>query len=220
MEFRTHSSLDRKEGKILALLHQMGASVDQAIESATRALLVNDREGAQAVVAADASLNELCEQIEEQVFTSIVRYQPVASDLRELFADAFVANELERIGDYAVGLAKMVLKEQDALPQLALDELKALSELSRNMVARALDAYVASSADEARSVAQEDEQVDAGEAALMLKSREQLKQGGEEALAHANAMVAAHIFERIADRATNIAERAVFHADGTHEALN
>lgn len=220
MGIHAHAALDREEGRILVLLQQMGEWVDQAVDQAMQSILNGAPDIAKSVVQGDARINETCREVEESVFAAILRHQPMASDLRELYTNAFVANELERVGDYAAGLAKMVLSEHEAMPDEVTDELVRMSEQTRSMIGRALEAYVASSGKEARRVAAEDQQVDDAEMVIKLKCRQQLQSGGEAALAYANAMVVAHTFERIGDRATNIAERAVFHADGSHEQLN
>lgn len=220
MSIDSHAALDRREGRLLEKLKDMGDRTDQALADAIAALLEQDEALAQSVVDGDLHIDAACQEVEEWVFGSVVRFQPVAMDLRQLLSDSAVALELERIADYAVGMAKLLLLDQAQLPDDMRSDIERLAERCRSMVGRSLDAYMTASEGDARLAADEDREVDRAELGLRLKSRTRLLQGGDVAVSSANAMVVAHILERAGDRATNIAERAVFHASGDRVDLN
>lgn len=216
----THVSLDRKESAILGLISQMMEQVDVALDKALKALVTADAELARQVVNEDLVINDLCQQTEEAVFATIVRFQPVASDLRQLIADAYVAAELERVGDYAVGIAKMASNDDVVIPDEMVAELTNLSQKTRAMMMGVVEAYLTENEADARAVAAADDEIDKIEADLLTRSKALLKEGGDVAVSNAQAMVIAHTYERIGDRATNIAERTVFLISGDRVGLN
>lgn len=216
----THVSLDRKESAILGLLSEMMEQVDVALDKAFQALVEGDASKAQEVIDNDKAINDLCQQTEEAVFATIIRFQPVAADLRQLVADAYVAAELERVGDYAVGIAKLAMNGPLSLPDRLVSDLQILSQKTRAMTLNVVEAYLSENDVAARGVAAEDDEIDRIESDLLASCKEQLREGGETAVSHAEAMVIAHTYERVGDRATNIAERTVFLTSGEHVGLN
>ena len=94
-------------------LRSLASLVDVAIERSIRALERLDRGLAESVVADDARINELRFKIEDDAIHLIAQQQPLASDLRTVIAVLNVIVELERMGDYCVGIAKITLLHED-----------------------------------------------------------------------------------------------------------
>src|SRR6266511_1935496 len=153
--------------KQLQLIHddllQMGNRVEYALAAAMDALMNWDISRAQQVIAADPEIDEARTAIEEAVLEVLAIQQPVlATDLRTLTATIAIAGELERAGDYAKGIAKRVGRclETPAIidPPTKLHQM---SLLAQAMLQASLDAFVRRDVDLARSLAGEDERVDA-----------------------------------------------------------
>ncbi|HWQ11572.1 MAG TPA: phosphate signaling complex protein PhoU [Roseiflexaceae bacterium] len=202
-------------------LLRMGSRVEHAVADALRALDRWDTELAQSVVAADREIDTMRTTIDEAVLQLIATQQPVASDLRMLLATIAIAAELERMGDYAKGIAKRVERGLRA-PVLveAPPELHRMGTMAQNMLRTSLDAFVRLDAALARSLVAEDERVDelddAVVATLLAQAREDPRR-----LDGVYAMLdVAHALERMADRTTNIAERVIFICTSATEELN
>lgn len=194
----------------------MGAEVEAQIDNATRALRERDRETADRVRHADRQLNELFRQIREQCLMVIATQQPVARDLRTLMGVVYISTELERMGDYAVRIARLAgtmcgLPNKPIAPEFGL-----MSDLTIRQVHDILDALIERDQEQAREVAAKDDEIDLLYHRLFDDLVEQMGEGGgaEEALRGVTLMQAAHSFERIADRVTNVAEDIVFWETG------
>ncbi|MEX2425211.1 MAG: PhoU domain-containing protein, partial [Thermomicrobiaceae bacterium] len=104
---RTHytQQLQEVRGEIL----MMGSMVAQAMERAVEALKERDTELARQVIDADHVIDEKQYELEERTLTIIATQQPMAKDLRGLAASLFIVGELESMGDYAEGIAKIAI---------------------------------------------------------------------------------------------------------------
>src|SRR5262245_38994875 len=111
-EFQAQLSVLRSD--VLAL----GRKVLVALERVIGALQENDHAVAEAIIAEDVAINSLHAAIQNEAITTLARQQPTAGDLRAITAAMAISSELERIGDYASGTAKLILREPDepALP--------------------------------------------------------------------------------------------------------
>ncbi len=194
-------------------LVRMGTLVESQIEAALDALRRRDGATAEKVRTQDQYLNELFRQIREQVFMVISTQQPVARDLRHLMGIQYIATELERMGDYAVRIARMV-GTLIGLPDKPLRaEFGLMGELAIGQVHDILEALIEENENHAREVAGRDNEIDR----LYHRVFEELvaemgngKTDTDEALRSVTLMLVAHNLERIADRVTNVAEDIVF----------
>src|SRR5690242_9907834 len=109
MNIVTRQMLDRDLRRIQDDLMRMGSLIDTAITRAIRCLAVRDTRLAREIVADDGQINRLRFRIEEDCLTTIATQQPAAGDLRQVIATVILCSELERMGDYAAGIAKTVL---------------------------------------------------------------------------------------------------------------
>lgn len=194
-------------------LVRMGTLVESQIEAALDALRRRDGSAAEKVRTQDQYLNELLKQIREQVFMVISTQQPVARDLRHLMGIQYIATELERMGDYAVRIARMT-GTLVGLPELPLRaEFGLMGELAIGQVHDILEALIEENEIHAREVAGRDNEIDR----LYHRVFEELvaeigsgKTDSDGALRSVTLLLVAHNLERIADRVTNVAEDIVF----------
>src|SRR6266576_3916951 len=191
---------------------RMGTLVESQIEAALDALRRRDPDAAERVRRDDEHLNELFREVREQVFMVISTQQPVARDLRDLMAVQYIASELERIGDYAVRIARMT-STLCGLPERPLRaEFGLMGELAIKQVHDILEALIHRSEHHARDIAGHDNEMDR----LYHRTFEELVAeigngtDTEGALRAVTLLLVAHNLERIADRVTNVAEDIVF----------
>src|SRR5688500_18124589 len=105
----TRATLDRELEEIQAEVHRLGVTVDRAIDRSIGALKRLDQVEARAIAREDAQINDKRFETEERAIRLIATQQPIASDLRTIIAVLHIVVELERMADYAAGIAKIVL---------------------------------------------------------------------------------------------------------------
>jgi phosphate transport system protein len=192
----------------------LGSIVEKAISGSVDILKRQNLDEARQLIAADRVLNKKRFSIEADALTLIATQQPMASDLRTLAAILEIATELERMGDYAKGIAKITLMIGDQPLIKPLVDLPRMAEQASDMLHRALDAFVRRDVDLARAIPKEDAEVDA---LYNQVYRELLTYiiADPHTLDQATQLLwAAHNLERTADRVTNICERVVFTVTG------
>lgn len=192
----------------------LGSMVEQAMLEAVEALKSKDLVASRRVFANDHLINEKRYAIENNILILIATQQPMARDLRLMAAILEVITELERMGDYAKGIAKVTLRLGEADLALNFRDLSAMADMTLSMLHRALGAFIAANASQAYQIPAEDDRVDA----LYNKIHHSLVDqmiANPEAIDQANQLMwVAHNIERMADRVTNICERTVFIATG------
>jgi len=207
-------SFDRQIHHLQDEVLLLGSMVEQAILNSVDALRRRDLAVALRILSEDSLINEKRFAIENNIFTLMATQQPIARDLRLLAALLEVITELERIGDYAKGIAKVVIRLGDAEIKTPMREFSRMAELAVGMLHRALGAFISENAAQAHSIPQEDHQVDE----LYHETYRQLVQNmidSPETIDTSNLLLwVAHNLERAADRVTNICERTVFIATG------
>jgi phosphate transport system protein len=191
-------------------------SITRAIE----ALRHQDTEAAQRIRAEDQRIDQAQAALEEHALTVMATQQPMAGDLRKIVAAIEIASELERIGDYAKGIAKITIRNADQPLVKPLIDIPQIAEHAINMLGNALDAYVNQDADAARGLADADDQVDQLSANVRADLLKLIQSDPATASRAVDLMFVAHNLERIADRTTNIAERVIFMVKGDVVELN
>lgn len=142
----TRALLDSELNELNQSILAMGSMVDAAIANAIEALLAVDIAQAQAVIAGDAEVNRLRFHIEERAYVILATQQPMARDLRTVITAMHMAIELERIGDHAAGIARIVTRlEGMPLPQLLIE---AQVELQSEQADDAFEEFADETADE------------------------------------------------------------------------
>ncbi len=201
-------------------LRALGQLVIVSITQAIAALRQQDVDAAKQIIANDARIDQAQSRLEQHAVAVMATQQPMARDLRRLVAAIEIASELERIGDYAKGIAKMTVRGADQPLVTPLIDIPAIAEQGINMLGAALDAYVNEDGEAARKLSIADDSVDE----LVSRVRAKLIaaiQGDPAITPHAvDLLFVAHNLERIADRTTNIAERVIYIDSGDIVELN
>lgn len=202
--------LNRLEGELLAL----GTRVEDALVESVAILKRRDFAASRQLIEEDRSINERRYAIESEVLALIATQQPMAGDLRLLAAILEIVTELERMGDYAKGIARinLMIGEQPLLKPLI--DLPIMAEKVRTMLQGALNAFVQRDAELARSIPARDDEVDALYNQIQ---RELLTYILADPHTHQQAnylLWAAHNLERAADRVINLCERVVYTVTG------
>lgn len=198
----------------------MGEMVIVATNRSVEALKSRNIEEAKRIIAEDKMINKMRWDIEEKCINLIARQQPVATDLREIIAVLNIITDLERMGDYAEGIAKIVILLGTEPLVKPLVDIPQMAVKATSMLKRSLEAFINRDAKAAKEICNEDDQVD------MLYDqvyRELLTYMIENPKIISNATYliwVAHNLERIADRVTNICERIVFLVTGSMQEIN
>ncbi len=220
MNVVTRHVLDRDLQRIQDDVLRMGSRIDTAIGLALRALANRDSRLARQIVADDGVVNGLRFSIEEACLACIATQQPTAGDLRLVVANIIIASELERMADYAAGIAKTVLRMGDEPLLKPLVDLPRMAEACREMVQVALQAYVSRDPDAARAVAARDDLLDALYNQIFREILTYILEDPTTTTRALYLLFSAHNLERIGDRVVNIAERVIFMSSGELRELN
>ena len=205
-----HNQLDALQDRLM----EMAGLVEEVIAAATRAVLERDPGVVDWVKKTDDRIDELEIEIDERVVELLALHQPMATDLRRIITTNKLSNDLERMGDHALNIAKAAKRLSGTPPVPEVRELAEMIEITREMVADALVAYVARNTGTARLVCITDDKVDDLRRSMfrilvthMLEDPKRLSGALELLLISQN-------LERIADLATNLAEDVVFLVEG------
>lgn len=192
----------------------MGSLVEQATMQSIESLKKRDKKLAIEVYNADRKINEKRYAIENSVLILIATQQPLAHDLRLLAALLEVSAEIERMGDYAKGIAKVVINLGDIDIPIPIKEIDQMAKMALSMLHRALGAFIIEDAVTAKTIPAEDDKVDE----IFNKVQRQIVNLMIEKphiIDHANLLMwVAHNLERMADRVSNICERTIFVTTG------
>ncbi|MHB1195036.1 MAG: phosphate signaling complex protein PhoU [Longimicrobiales bacterium] len=205
-----HDQLDTLQQRLM----EMAGIVERLVGRAAQAVLDRDPTVAASVIEEDGRVDDLEVEIDARVMELLALHQPMASDLRQIVAANKTANDLERVGDHAVNMAKAARRMADTSPLPELRELREMVEITREMLADSLAAYVSRNSGTARMVCVTDDKVDNLRRSLfrilvthMLEDPKRI--GGALEL-----LLVSQNLERVADLSTNIAEDVVFLVEG------
>ncbi len=203
-------NLEHLEAELLLL----GEMVEKAIIKAMDALERRDLTMAYEVVAEDDLIDEKRFELEEKCIDLIATQQPLAVDLRTLLAVLHIAVELERMGDYAEGIGKICMIIGDDEPVATPKQLPEMAQMGIAMLRRSLKSLMDRDTDLANDVWDSDDEVDALYDGVCHQIFLDMGQHPKTIEAATHFLWVAHDLERIADRATNIAERVIFVVTG------
>lgn len=205
---------ERELQEIQDELLEIGALVESSVNNALDALKNRDAEASQRVIDSDDEIDRRQLELEERCIDVVATQQPMAGDLRTLVSVIQVASELERMGDYAEGIAKISLLMGDESLVKPLIDIPRMGDLATRMLRKSLTALVDRDNEAARQIGVDDDEVDAlyeqvfGDLLANMIEDPQI-------IRHATYLIwVAHDLERIADRATNIAERVIYVTTG------
>jgi phosphate transport system protein len=212
-------SLESEQRQVRELVLEMGEMVDAAITQATRALVDRDVDMASRVVAGDAMVNARQAEVHEHCLSVILTQAPVARDLREILGFLHMSDELERMGDHCVNVARIARNLADLPPLASPVDLAVLSRTCAEQVRDMLNALVARDIDRAREIAARDDRVDRIYHRIVDDLLQMMVSDSRNVYVGTQLILVAMNLERIADRVTNLAEDLVFLETGNVEEL-
>jgi phosphate transport system protein len=198
----------------------MGGMVEKSVARALDALKRRDLESSEQVIREDDYIDSKRFEIEEQCIDLIATQQPMAGDLRILVSMLHITVELERMGDYAEGIARINLLMGDEPTLKPLIDIPRMAEKATTMLRRSMDAMVNRDTLTALQVCRDDDDVDALYDQVYRELLLYMIQDPSTIQRATYLLWVAHDLERIADRATNIAERVVYLVTGKMEEIN
>ncbi len=206
----TRETLDRQLHHIQDEILLLGSLVEQAMLNAVQSLKNRDRAAAHKIYQADQDINEKRFAIENAILILMATQQPMARDLRMLAAMLEVNTELERMGDYAKGIAKVTQRLGDVEIKIPIQEIEQMASIATSMLHRALGCFISENAMVASQIPAEDDQVDRLYEEIYRQIVHTMIENPD-LIDHTNLLLwVAHNLERMADRVTNICERTVF----------
>jgi phosphate transport system protein len=195
----------------------MGGMVEKALGKAVEALRKRDMAQAHQTIADDAKINEKRFYIENQCIELIANYKPAVSDLRVIVAILHIITELERVGDYAEGIAKIVIMIGDEPPLKPLIDIPRMNDITIEMIHNSLAAFIESDNKKAANVISMDDVVDNLYDQVFRELLTFMLSDTKTISRATRLMWVAHNLERAADRATNISERVIHMVTGKME---
>lgn len=193
----------------------LGSMVEHAILGSVEALKKRDLTAAEKIITEDSEINKKRFAIENQLMILIATQQPMAHDLRLLASTMEIISELERMGDYAKGIANINLRMGEEALLKPLIDIPRMAQIGTSMLHRSLSAFIHEDVEAAKSIPVEDDEVDALYNQIYRELMLIIIQDPK-SIERANWLLwVAHNLERVADRVTNICERTVFIATGS-----
>lgn len=209
-------NLDEQLQELRKDLLKMGSLMEEAISKAIKSLATQDLQLAREVVVADAAIDRFEENLEARCLNILALQNPVATDLREITTTLKIITDLERMADEAVNIAEVTIMIGTDPLLKPLEDIPVMAQLAIKMVAKCLDAFVNRNLDLAKEVAASDTAVDRLYSQLFTELTGLIAQHSpfpqtEQAI---ELIFTARYLERIADHATNIAERTIYMVTG------
>jgi len=192
----------------------LGSMVEHAVMESVRALRDNELERSREIFKNDANINRRRYEIETSIMVLLATQQPIAYDLRMLAGSLDICTELERIGDYAKGIAAINLRSEGVDMPALLREVNSMAEKAVDMLHRAMTTYADEDTCIARKIVTDDDSIDACYNNLYAKAIQSVVHDPRN-IDRANYIIwVAHNLERLGDRATNICKRVIFIVTG------
>ena len=217
---QVRSGFDRELRRLQDEVLILGSMVENSIYRALDALNRRDLDAASRVVQEDDAIDRKRLEIEERCINLMATQQPIAGDLRVLMTMLHISVELERMGDYAEGIAKISLMMGDEPPLKPLIDIPLMADKATDMLRRGLDALVQRDTAASFKICDDDDEVDSlydqvyrDLLAYMIDDPRTIQRA-------TYLLWVAHDLERIADRATNVAERVIFLVTGKMTEIN
>ena len=211
----TRDTFDRELRRLQDEVLVLGSMVEKAIVESVDLLKRRDTDGSRRLIRQDRRvINQKRFALESEALTLIATQQPMAGDLRVIAAVIEIAHELERMGDYAKGIAKINLMMGEEPLLKPLIDLPVMAQKARQMLHRALQAFINRDVELARAIPDEDDEVDALYNQVYRELLALMMQNPRDIDRATYLLWAAHNLERTADRVANICERVIFTVTG------
>jgi phosphate transport system protein len=196
-------------------LLDMSARAEELVDLAIDALRERDALKAERVLAADAEIDALELKVEAQAIALLATQQPMARDLRFIIGAIKISSDLERVGDHAVNIAQATLRLMESAPSIVPGpEIDDMARRARRMLTDAMDAFVRADGPLGRDVCKRDDEVDALEETVFRVLLTRMMESPPMISSALQHLLVSRNLERVADLATNIAEDAVYLAEG------
>jgi phosphate transport system protein len=213
MHYQHRPLLDRDLIALNDKTQQLASMVVTALDRSMEALYERNVELARQVIADDQRVNELRYEIEEDCLRTIATQQPAATDLRTIIAATHIAGELERIGDHATSIARVVERVWDQEPFESLVKLPKMAKHAILMVEASVEAFLQHDASMAEEIERRENKMDQHYETLFDEVILEMRDDAYIERGTFLLWVGRHL-ERVGDRATNIAERVIFLTTG------
>lgn len=208
-----HEELDTLRQRLL----DMSAKAETMLALSIEALLKRDEGLAEAVLKADREIDELEIEVETLAVSLLALQQPMARDLRFIVGAIKISSDLERVGDHAVNIAEATQRLLDAGPPTLSTPMPAIDQMSKRarlMLSDALRAFVRADGQMGRAVCAADDEVDELHESIFRVLLTHMMENPTNITASLQLLLVSRNLERVGDLATNIAEDAVFLAEG------
>lgn len=215
------SLVQKKRAHLNHGVHDMGTMVIDALRRSVQCLTSQDLELAREIIENDTFINDRRRILENECLVALAAYKPAGQDLRCLGACLGLVSELERIGDYAADVARIIKRAgEERFPPEPLAAVAQVADKAIGMLVGALGAFDCGG-DEARARAavSDEQEVDAEEEAVVDQVLQLMRADPDMAALGTYLLWIVHNYERAADRATNVAERVIYIASGQTEEL-
>jgi len=193
-------------------LLMMAGLAERSLDRALKGLLQRDDDLCTHAIADDEEIDQLEKQIDKDGFEVLIRFQPVAGDLRRVISAIKLSPNIERVGDQATNIAKRArkLNRHPPLPEIQL--IVPMQAHATLMFKDSINAYIRENVDLANSVCGRDKQLDEMNRDTNRKLTERMMDDSEQLRGYFNLLLVSRALERVGDHATNIAEEAVYTA--------
>jgi phosphate transport system protein len=206
-----HEKLDLLKHRLL----EMSQRSEELLALAVQSFLRRDVDKAESVLPADHEIDTLEVEIEQLAVSLLALQQPMARDLRFIISSIRITGDLERVGDHAVNIAQSALRMVELRTAVtAPPEIEEMAQRARKMLSDALDAVVRLDGALGRDVCRRDDQVDALHESVFRILLTHMMEDPATITAALELLLVSRNLERVADLATNIAEDAVYLAEG------
>lgn len=202
------------------LLEEMGHRVEAMLADSIEALKTGNIERAKEIIAVDAEVNEMENKIMDIGSLLILKQQPVAKDLRRIIVAFRISNDLERMGDLSVDIAKMVVRMNGEPLMKPLIDIPRMGEIVQLMTEESIQAYITENVDLAYKMAKDDDLVDQLYGQIFRELLTYVVENPHHASQAMNLTFVGRYIERIADHATNIGESVVYLVTNERPDLN
>lgn len=216
----TREAFDRDLHQLQDDLLRMGALVESALDRAIEALRNRSVQLADAIIAADNTIDALHLELEERCLRLMATQQPMAKDLRTIAAVWIMTIDLERMGDHAEDIARIVQRIADQPLLKPLIDIPRMADLVRGMLRDGLDAFISRDTELARQMAARDDEIDHLYRQIFRELLTYMLEDTRNIQRATHLLMVAQALERMGDHATNIAERVIYMVTGTLQELN
>ncbi|MGZ9234268.1 MAG: phosphate signaling complex protein PhoU [Anaerolineales bacterium] len=208
------NTFDQEMQEIRDEILLLSSMVEQSVMYSVEALKDNDMRRSRQILSYDTLINRKRFEIESSILILIATQQPIAHDLRLLAASLDICTELERMGDYAKGIAHINLRSGGLSLPHTLREVFSMAEKAVDMLHRAMTTFADENQEVAKAIIREDDEIDKWYLKLYNEAINSVL-GDPRTIERANYIIwAAHNLERLGDRVTNVCERVVYIVTG------